>query len=89
MITEAVLRFLGTIVMGVLSVLPDPVPPGLVGMVSAISPLWEGLGWLNHYLPLGDAVLWLGVFLVVHLVIYGMDVGVWILTKAHVLGGSS
>lgn len=89
MITEAVLRFFGRLVLTVLSVLPDPAPPALAGMVGAVSPVWDGLAWLNNFVPLGDAVLYLGVYLTVVVVSYGLDVAVWVLTKAHVLGGSS
>lgn len=91
MITDAILSFFLGIARGVLGLLPDIQPPDLVGMVDGIAPLFAPatgyLGWLNKYLPIDQAALALGVVLGSWLVLYGIRLVVWVLTKAHVLGG--
>jgi len=53
---------------------------------------WDGfglLGWADHYLPVTEASVLLGVRLTLWAGMHVFELVVWLLTKAHVLGGSS
>lgn len=89
MITEAVVRVFLGLAQQVLSLGPNLAAPDLSGPMAAIAPLWAGFGWANHYLPVDLAIGFLGIRLGALLVSHVVNATVWLLSKAHVLGGGS
>lgn len=88
MITEAVLGFFRTIVQGILDALPDWDPPDLTGALDAVAPLFSSLAWANKYVPLVECGALFGLFVVFKVGLYVTNFVVWVLTKAHILGGA-
>jgi hypothetical protein len=59
---------------------------------SAAVQSWDGFGffgWADHYLPVSEAVVLIGVRLTLWAAMHAVEGTLWLLTKAHVLGGSS
>lgn len=87
LILDAIFSLFQSFVDGLTGLLPDVEPPDLQGYVASLSPVWGAAGWLNKYVPLDHAAVALGLLVLMWFVLYGFRVGVWLLTKAHVLGG--
>jgi hypothetical protein len=51
--------------------------------------VWEYVGWANHYVPVDLAAALLAVRVTLWAALHGLDAVVWVLTKLHILGGSS
>jgi hypothetical protein len=88
MIVDALLSAFEAVVGALTALLPEVDPPDLSGMVAGLDPVWGAAGWLNKYVPLDHAAIALGVLVTLWVVLYGIRVAAWLLTKAHVLGGS-
>jgi hypothetical protein len=87
LITDAVLSFFSGLVTVVLSWLPNPAPPDFSSFTGALHTAFQYFGWANSYIPL-DVILGLvGVLLTVWSAMTVFRASVWVLTKAHVLGG--
>lgn len=89
MILDALFAIFRAAVEWVLGLFPAWSPPDISGYVSAAGPVFDALGWANHYLPIDLAFVLVpvGAGLYVSIVVFRFSV--WVLTKAHVLGGSS
>lgn len=87
MIVDALLSFFQSIIDGIVGLIPEIEPPDLSGMVAAMAPVFEAVGWLNKYVPVDQAVIALGLMVTWWAVLYAIKFGIWVLTKAHVLGG--
>lgn len=90
-IVEALFGLFEDAVQAALGLLPEINPPDLSGMVEALGGLFAPgtgyLGWLNRYMPVDQVPAALGVVLGSWAVLYLVRFAVWVLTKAHVLGG--
>lgn len=73
----------------VLALLPDIAPPDVAGLVAAMAPVWQFGGWANNFVPLQEAVTLLGVMMTAFVAISAVRATLWVLTKLHILGGSS
>jgi len=78
---------------GLLGLLPDWTPYDLSGLVDALDANhWTNgtfLAWLNQYVPIEETVTVSIGFLSLFVAMFVYNQVVWILTKLHVLGGSS
>jgi hypothetical protein len=88
-ITDAVLHFFTGLVNVCLGWLPSTTPPNLSADITGISVFWRYFGWLNQYLPVSETVGFISVAMVVYAAMYLFRAAVWVLTKAHILGGAS
>jgi hypothetical protein len=88
-ITDAIFTFFATILLWPLTLLPAWDPLDLSGPTAAIASLDVGswLGWVNQYLPVTQGVVALGLILVVSNATWLTNWVIWLLTKAHILGG--
>lgn len=84
MITEAILTLLTLPVRAVLALLPVVNPPDAVTGASALSPIFEFIGWTNQYLPIQEALTLLGTLLIVWGVMYGIQGALWVLRALHI-----
>lgn len=73
----------------VLDLLPSMDPPDFTAGLSSLSSVFSYLGWANQYTPVAEALVLLEALIAVFLGLYLFRAVVWVLTKAHVLGGSS
>jgi len=89
MILDALFSLFRSAVETVLGWLPVLSPPVLTGMVASMAPLWGYLAWANKYVPLIEAAGLIGVLGLAYVGIFVFKFSVWVLTKAHLLGGSS
>lgn len=87
MIVEAIWDLLRSAVETVIGWLPDIAPPDLSGMVDAVAPLWGYFGWANKYVPLVEVAAMLALLVAAYAVMFTFKLTVWVLTKAHILGG--
>lgn len=71
-----------------LSLMPTIDPPDVSALVGEIAPVWQYAGWINNYLPLAEAAQLFGVLLTAFAAVMLVRGVLWVLTKAHVLGGS-
>ncbi len=93
MIVNAVFSWFVGILTWLVGLIPSASALGLpdlssYGAAIGDSTVWQWWGWANHFLPLDLALTLLGARLAVWLAMYGFEVVSWLLTKAHVLGGS-
>jgi hypothetical protein len=69
-ITQAIISFFGSLVGGILGLLPLPAAPSFAGFLTAWGTVWSYVGWLNGYLPISEALamvlLLLGLWVVFH-----------------------
>ncbi len=89
MITEALLGLIMFPFRAALALLPVVDPPDIDGLVSGAAPLWQFGGWLNNFVPLAECVSLLGVLLVAFAAVTAVRAVLYVLTKAHILGGAS
>lgn len=89
MITDALFGIFTAIVEALLGLLPDIDPPDLTGMVEALEPMWEYLGWMNKYIPIVEIGGMIVVLVTVQVAMFFVNMTIWVLTKAHILGGGS
>jgi hypothetical protein len=94
MIVMAVFRVFVTVVNWLLDRIPTASSFGLPEFSSYItaigdSRVWTYMGWANHFVPLDLALVLITARLAVWGAMYAFEFGVWCLTKAHILGGSS
>lgn len=89
MIVDAILSALVSAVEWVLGLLPSFSPPDLSAFTSAVSDfrITQYISWANHFLP----ITLVGTLIVLRLTVWGASYAfegvVWLLVKAHVLGG--
>lgn len=76
-----------TVLAAQVGLLPNPAPPDLSGAVAGMTSLWTHAAWVNKYVPLDQAVLALGLVVVVWLPAYLIRVTVWMMTKVGILKG--
>lgn len=89
-ILKALFSLFLTVVEFLFGLLPaGPAAPDLEDAVDALDPLWNGFGWLNQYVPVDVALALLGVLLGSWAVMHAVNLTIWVLTKLHILGGSS
>lgn len=88
MIVDALFSIFNSVVNTVLGWLPDIAPPDVSGAIESMAPVWAFLGWANKYVPLVEAGAMIGLVAAVYMVMYLIRFTVWVLTKAHILGGS-
>lgn len=91
MIVEAIVNVFAAIVSGLLGLLPAWSLPDVSGMVDSISggQLFHYAGWINQYVPLAEALTLIAAWMVVRVGVFAFQSIVWLLSKAHVLGGGS
>lgn len=89
MITEAVVRIFLGLAQLVLGLAPNLEAPDLTGPMGVIAPIWASFGWANHYLPVDLLVGFIGIRLAAVAISHVINATVWLLSKAHVLGGGS
>lgn len=87
MITEAILEFFRTVVQWVIDLMPDWGPPDLVGLLDSMTVMFGYLAWANKYAPLAEVGAIVAALMLYKVTLYVIDFAVWVLTKAHVLGG--
>ncbi len=89
MITKLLISIIVAPFRAALSLLPVIEPPDVAGLVSAMSPAFQLGGWANNFVPLSEAVTLLGVMMTAFAALTIVRATLWVLTKAHILGGSS
>ncbi len=89
MITKAIVALVVAPFRAALSLLPTIDPPDVSGLISAMAPVFQLGGWVNNFVPLSEAVTLLGVMMTAFAAITVVRATLWVLTKAHILGGSS
>lgn len=78
------------VVEALFSLLPtSPEAPEIGAMVASLDTIWTGFAWANHYLPVDTLVSLLGILVTSWAVMHAVQLVLWVLTKLHVLGGSS
>lgn len=87
MIVEAVITLVLLPFRAALALLPVIEPPDVDGLVATAAPVWQLGGWVNNFVPLAEAVTLLGVMLTAFVAITTVRAVLWVLTKAHILGG--
>ena len=89
MITQAVIGWFFQGLNWALGLLPTWSLPSLTGWTSYIGDtrIWQWAAWANWYVPLDLAVAFLAVRLAAWTGMWTFEAVVWLLTKAHVLGG--
>jgi fermentation-respiration switch protein FrsA (DUF1100 family) len=87
MITDAIFAFFATIASFVVGLLPSMNPPDISSHLSALGPVLTWFGWANQYVPLDQVVIVLGIALGAWVTLNVFNGVVWVLTKAHILGG--
>jgi hypothetical protein len=77
-------------VLVILALLPAWTPVDLSGPVAAITgtALFDGLGWLNHYLPVDTMLTLLSLQLTIWAAVYVVRFVIWLLQLFHVAGGA-
>lgn len=71
-----------------LSLMPTIEPPDVSALVVDIAPVWQYAGWANNYVPMAEAAQLFGVLLTAFAAVMVVRGVLWVLTKAHVLGGT-
>lgn len=93
MITDKLFEWFAAAIRWVLGVLPDWQFPDLAADVESlfvvIGPHGSFAAWFNLYVPLTEALALLGIGLVIWVAAHAYFALVWVLTKLHVMGGSS
>ena len=90
MIVLAVFRLMGAVAFGLLGLLPSFGFDASSATAAVNGWTFFGyFGWVNHYMPLDLGLVLLGVRLTLWGAMHAVEAVVWLLTKAHVLGGSS
>jgi hypothetical protein len=89
MITKLLLSIILLPFRAALELLPAIDPPDVSGLVASMAPVFQLGGWANNFVPLSEAVTLLGVMMTAFAAITVVRATLWVLTKAHILGGSS
>lgn len=92
MILSALLTILETILGALFLLLPDWTPFDITGATEgweSYSPTFGVLAWTNQYVPISEGFALGGLVLTVFAAAFAYRSVVWLLTKLHVLGGSS
>ncbi len=89
MITTAIVTLILAPFRAALALLPTIEPPDVSGLVAAMAPVFQLGGWANNFVPLSEAVTLLGVMMTAFAALTVVRATLWVLTKAHILGGSS
>ncbi len=87
MITKALIAIITAPFKAALSLLPEISPPDVDGLVGSMAPVWQFFGWADNFLPLSDAVVIFGLLVVAFNAVFAIRGVLWVLTKAHILGG--
>lgn len=74
-----------TTIQGVMPVIPAV--PDTSSYQSAAASVFQWAGWANWYVPVDQAVVAFGLVITLWVALYGFRFVVWMLTKAHILGG--
>lgn len=88
MILDALFSMFEGVLDALLGVVPDP-PAFVTEGWGAAAQVFEYARWANQYVPLDQAVLAIGVLFTIWVAQYAVDLTEWVLTKLHLLGGSS
>ncbi len=89
MITQAILTLVMLPFRAALELLPVVDPPDVDGLVGGAAPLWQFGGWVNNFVPLSEAMTLVAVLLVAFVAVTALRAVLYVLTKVHILGGSS
>lgn len=89
MIIDMIWAVLRPVLVSLVGLIPSWELPNVSGMFVAAAPVFQFIGWMNHYLPITLAVTLLAVRYSIVGAIYAFRVVEWGLTKLHILGGSS
>jgi hypothetical protein len=89
MITDLILGWMKSAITALLGLLPTVSVPDIHSGISGLGVLWNGLAWGNQYAPVTEALAMLGILLTAWTAMQLFNVVLWVLTKLHVLGGSS
>lgn len=89
MIIEGIIRLVMLPFRAALALLPSWDPPNVSGMVSVVEPVWQFAGYVNNFVPAAEAVTLLGILMTAFAAINVIRGVIWVLTKVHILGGSS
>ncbi len=89
MIIEGIVRVVMWPFRAALELLPVISPPDVSGMVASTSGIWQYAGYVNNFVPASEAVTLLGILMTAFVAITAVRAVLWVLTKAHILGGSS
>jgi hypothetical protein len=76
------------------SLLPTWTPVDLTGyenagLFTSYHSVYEGMQFFNHFIPMDTVLTIFSLSLTIMVALMGYRITVWILTKLHVLGGSS
>jgi hypothetical protein len=88
-ILDALFNWFADIAHWFLTLLPNVPHPDLSGLQGATTAVWTYSSWANDYVPLDHALVLVSLILGAWLFFYGLRFIEWILTKIHILGGSS
>lgn len=89
MIVELIITWFADAAVWLFGLLPDWTPPEVSDSAGAAAPVFQFVAWTNQYLPLDIALGVLGVLLVIWVSMFVYRVTVYVLSKLHILGGSS
>jgi hypothetical protein len=88
MITQAILDFFAAMLGQVLDLLPTLDPPDLSAAGDSIGAFLTPAAWLDQYLPLHECLGFIALLVVAYGLSFAFSGLLWVLTKAHILGGS-
>lgn len=86
-LAEAVLGAFFGLAAGIMELAPDIAAPDISGMVGGLSTFWEYFGWANNFVPLDQLVVIIGLVVTFYVALLVVRLSIWLLVKAHVLGG--
>jgi hypothetical protein len=89
MIVNAILSWVASQLHGLVGMLPSIPTQSDSGLTAAAAHVWAYAAWANYYVPLDSAMLLLGLIIAAWWIFYGFRLAEWVLTKLHILGGSS
>lgn len=90
MIPDLILGLLETLLDGIVGLLPSVSIPDVSATIETdLAFLWQWFAWANNYVPLDQAALMISILLGAWAALQLVHITVWVLTKLHILGGSS
>lgn len=89
MVVDAILSIFMVAVEGLVSLFPTWSPGDVTGLFESteLAGLFGWIRWADWYLPMSDVLVILQALLVLVPAWYAYRLVVWVLTKAHILGG--
>jgi hypothetical protein len=80
MLTTFVLQWAMAIITAPFTLLPTIAPLGINALATTIttSSEWPGLGWINNYFPLSEAIAYISFLVTIFIVMYLVKTAIWL-----------